>query len=77
VSQLIVRNLDDALVRALKRRAARHSRSAEAEHRAILHEVLSPEIEHPCFEEILADMPDLSEDEDFSAPRDPPREIAR
>jgi plasmid stability protein len=33
---LIVRNVDDELVRRLKMRAARHNRSAEAEHREIL-----------------------------------------
>ena len=37
---LIVRNLDKELVRRLKLRAARHGRSAEAEHRAILEQVL-------------------------------------
>ena len=40
---LIVRNLDDALVGRLKLRAARHGRSAEAEHRAILQDVLAAE----------------------------------
>ncbi len=33
MAQLIVRNIEDTLVRALKVRAARHGRSAEAEHR--------------------------------------------
>lgn len=36
MAQLIVRNLDDALVRNLKRRAAEHGHSAEEEHREIL-----------------------------------------
>ena len=36
MAQLIVRNLDDGLVRRLKQRAAAHGRSTEAEHRAIL-----------------------------------------
>jgi antitoxin FitA len=40
---LIVRNLDEALVRQLKQRAARHGRSAEAEHRSILQEALAAE----------------------------------
>lgn len=43
MGQLIVRNLDDDLVRRLKLRAARRGRSAEAEHRAILEEALRPE----------------------------------
>ena len=40
---LIVRNLDDELVRRLKLRAARYGRSAEAEHRAILQDALAAE----------------------------------
>ena len=40
---LIVRNLDETLVHRLKLRAARHGRSAEAEHRAILQGALAEE----------------------------------
>ncbi|HHI76190.1 MAG TPA: DNA-binding protein, partial [Gammaproteobacteria bacterium] len=40
MANLIVRNLDPRIVEALKRRAARHGRSAEAEHRALLEMVL-------------------------------------
>ncbi len=36
MAQLMVRNLEEDLVRALKRRAAKHNRSAEQEHREIL-----------------------------------------
>ena len=39
---LTVRNVDDALIRALKIRAAHNGRSAEAEHRLILEQVLQP-----------------------------------
>jgi plasmid stability protein len=45
MGQLIVRGLDDDLIHALKRRAARVGRSAEAEHRAILAKALQPETE--------------------------------
>ncbi len=38
--QLLVRNVPVDVVEALKRRAARHGRSAEAEHRAILEQAL-------------------------------------
>jgi antitoxin FitA len=41
VATLTVRNLDDDLVRALRIRAAEHGRSAEAEHREILRQVLT------------------------------------
>lgn len=40
MAQLLVRKLNDDLVARLKARAAEHGRSAEAEHRAILEEVL-------------------------------------
>ncbi len=42
---LSVRNLDDDLITRLKRRAARHGRSAEAEHREILRQALIDESE--------------------------------
>ncbi len=50
---LQVRNLDESLVIRLKRRAARHGRSAEAEHREILRQALSAEVE-PAFDELAA-----------------------
>ena len=40
MSQLIVRNVPEAIVRALKVRAASRGRSAEAEHRVILEQAL-------------------------------------
>ncbi|MCY4425933.1 MAG: hypothetical protein OXC05_02735 [Halieaceae bacterium] len=50
---LHVRNLENDLILRLKRRAARHGRSAEAEHREILRHALSAEVE-PAFEELAA-----------------------
>ena len=41
MATLTVRNLDDDVVRALRIRAAEHGRSAEAEHREILRQVLT------------------------------------
>ena len=75
MAQLLVRSVDEGLVRALKRRAARHGRSAEAEHRAILHEVLSADAEGPSFKHFLVNMPDVGEDADFAPPRDLPRPV--
>ncbi|TAN20860.1 MAG: hypothetical protein EPN33_13825 [Acidobacteria bacterium] len=40
MASLHVRNLDEDLVKRLKLRAARHGRSAEAEHREILRQAL-------------------------------------
>jgi antitoxin FitA len=45
MASLSVRNLDDDLLSRLKRRAARHGRSAEAEVRDILRQTLSGEAE--------------------------------
>lgn len=36
MGQLLVRDLDDDVIRRIKQRAAAHGRSTEAEHRAIL-----------------------------------------
>lgn len=41
-TSLLVRNLDEALVDQLKRRAVNNRRSTEAEHREILQQALNP-----------------------------------
>ena len=61
---LIVRNIDDGIVQALKERAARHSRSAEAEHRLILARALRGPRKR-SFAQVLASMPNVGEEEDF------------
>ena len=75
MAQLIVRGLDVDPVRALKQRAARHGRSAEAEHRLILAQALSADLERPGFKGFLTTMPDVITDEELSPPRDLPREV--
>lgn len=45
MGQLLVRGLEDNLIRSLKQRAMSNGRSVEAEHRAILESVLKPETE--------------------------------
>jgi antitoxin FitA len=50
---LHVRNIDDDLIIRLKRRALRHGRSAEAEHREILRQVLADEPE-ASFDDLAA-----------------------
>jgi len=45
MATLLVRELDDELVRLLKQRAKSHARSVEAEHRAILEAALRPDAE--------------------------------
>ena len=46
MAQLIVRNLEDAVKRKLKRRAARHGRSMEEEIRDILRDAVKEEGQH-------------------------------
>lgn len=65
MATLVVRNLDQRVVDALKQRAARHGRSTEAEHRAILEEVLLVTPKKKSFAEALAAMPNVGRDEDF------------
>jgi len=45
MGQLLVRGLDDRLIQLLRERAARHGRSVEAEHRAILEATFAGERE--------------------------------
>ena len=69
MANLVVRNLDQHIVDALKQRAVKHGRSMEAEHRALLEELLL----HPkrkSFTEVLAAMPNLGRDEDFERVED-------
>jgi plasmid stability protein len=62
---LLVRDVEPDIVDALKERAARHKRSAEAEHRDILkHALLRPAKRNLA--EVLASMPNVGEDEDFA-----------
>jgi len=64
MASLVVRNLDQQIVDALKQRASQHGRSAEAEHRALLEKLLlRPRGKH--FAEVLANMPNVGDDEDF------------
>lgn len=64
MAQLVVRNLPEDLVKALKQRAARHNRSAEQEHREILRAALrGPRRKHLA--DVLASMPNVGRDDDF------------
>jgi len=56
---LHVRNLEDDLIARLKRRAARHGRSAEAEHREILRQALAVD-EEPSFDQLAAELRKLT-----------------
>jgi len=73
--QLIVRNLPQEVVRELKLRAARHGRSAEAEHRLILEGVLRRQRTAATLKDALLSMPPVGEDVDFDRPRARPRRV--
>ena len=74
MAQLIVRDIDKALVDLLKRRAAAHGRSAEAEHREILRAVLQPRPMMSLKDHLLA-MPDVGDDADFVIERSRGRKV--
>ena len=69
MANLIVRNIDDAIVQALKQLASRHGVSAEAEHRKILEQVL---LQPPkkSFAEVLCSIPSVGNDADFERMQD-------
>jgi plasmid stability protein len=77
MAQLLVRNLDEELVRALQRRAAEHGRSAEAEHREILKEALTKRPPALDFKAFLESMPEVSAEFDdcFEFERRPARDV--
>jgi plasmid stability protein len=60
MGNLHVRNLEDDLILRLKRRAARHGRSTEAEHREILRLALAGDDE-PSFDTLAADLRKLTQ----------------
>jgi antitoxin FitA len=77
MASLIVRNLDEAIIKALKLRASQHGVSAEAEHRRILEQVLRPEESSPelkpkkkSFSEVLGLIPNVGHDSDFERVQD-------
>lgn len=64
MANLLVRGIDDDVVRALKERAGERGHSAEAEHRAILAQALARPRKR-SFAEVLAAMPAVGLDADF------------
>ena len=74
-NQLIVRNLEEEVVRELKLRAARHGRSAEAEHREILREALLPLRAKRSLKDLLLAVPSVGEDSDFERSADHGRDV--
>ena len=69
MANLIVRNVTEDIIKALKRRAGRHGSSAEAEHRRILAEALLKPRKR-SFAEVIAAMPNVGRDSDFERVQD-------
>ncbi len=70
MAQLIVRDLEEELVLKLKVRAARHGKSAEAEHREILRQALGAGAAARTLKQRLLEMPAVGGEKDFARPRD-------
>lgn len=64
MADLLVRGVDEGLVRVLKERAGAHGHSAEAEHRDILAAALTRPRKR-SFAEVLRSMPTVGVDADF------------
>lgn len=67
-TNLVVRNVEAEIASALKRRAAEHGRSAEAEHREILRGALTRPARRSVAQ-VLAAMPNVGVDADFDVRR--------
>jgi plasmid stability protein len=65
MADLVLRNLDRSIVETLKKRALRHGRSAEAEHREILGSALA-RTRRTTFAHALSAIPSVGTDEDFA-----------
>ena len=64
MANLVVRNIDSDIVKALKARAGQRGVSAEAEHRRILEAALKRP-KKKSFVQVLKSIPPVGEDEDF------------
>jgi len=71
MAQLLVRNLEDELVRHLKKRAGEHGVSVEEEHRRILREALHGDAleKRKSFWQVLSEMPDVGDEALFERER--------
>ncbi len=72
MANLIVRNVEDEVVKALKARSGEHGISAEEEHRRILRAALLMPRKR-SFAEVLSLIPNVGVDEDFSRLQDDKR----
>lgn len=69
MAELLLRDVEPAIVARLKQRAEQHRRSVEDEHKAILRDLLLADDQDApklTFEAYLRTMPDVGTDADFS-----------
>ncbi len=71
MANLIVRNIDDKIAKALKVRASQHGVSAEAEHRRIREQVLTRPTKS-SFAKVLSQIPNVGKDSDFARAQNEP-----
>ena len=69
MADLVVHNVDEDIVEALKVRAVQHGVSVECEHRRILEQVLL-QPRRKSFAEVLRLIPDVGNDLDFARVQD-------
>lgn len=76
--QLVVRKIEEKVVRKLKERAGQHGISMEEEHRRILRESLLGRAgkRAPSFKEYLRSIPDAGDDELFARDEATDREVS-
>ena len=71
MAQLIVRNIEEKMVKKLKQRAGEHGVSMEEEHRRILRTaLLGPSEKAVSFKQFLREMPEAGSDELFARHHD-------
>jgi antitoxin FitA len=75
MAQLLVRDLEDAVVQALKQKAAEEGTSVEEAHRRILRLALLSKKPKKDFKEFLLEMPEGGDDYIFDRRRSQPREV--
>ena len=68
-ANLLVRNVEDEVVDALKARSGKHGVSAEEEHRQILRAALL-QPRKKTFSEVLSAIPNVGDDQDFARVQD-------
>lgn len=75
MAQIIVRKLEDEVLRRLREEAAREGVSTEEEARRILRRSLLKEKPDMSFKEFLLTMPDIEDDSIFERPPSKPRDV--